>query len=297
LGYYFTMRILVTGALGLLGKEISSFKQNDFEIIALSHKDIELTNQTSADEAISKYKPDAIINTAVIVSVDKCEADEKLCFDVNTRGVEYLIYAFQKSGARGPFIQISSSEVFGRVREGEYKIEGYSEEEKPMPVSAYQRSKTEAEEIVKMAGEKQKTPWYVVRAGWLYGKGRETFVEQFIKKLQEEKEVEVIVDQWRSPTWTGDFVKSLFDLIKSKRESGIYHIAPDIKVGEATTMDVINEISEFLGKKAKATYKMVKRDSVFKVPRAPSNVILNTKLPKLPYWRDSLRNYLQSLYN
>ncbi|MEK7176664.1 MAG: hypothetical protein AAB704_02495, partial [Patescibacteria group bacterium] len=67
--------------------------------------------------------------------------------------------------------------------------------------------------------------------------------------------------------------------------------------GEATTPQVIEEISKFLGpEKVKATLKEVSRAGFFKVPRSPSNVLKNTKLPKLLYWRDMLQEYLKENY-
>ena len=166
-----------------------------------------------------------------------------------------------------------------------------------MPVSAYQKSKAEAEEVTKEYCEKYPKifpKFYIVRAGWLFGKGRPTFVEQFSKQLLAGGEVSAVKDQWRTPTWTKYFAQGLLSLVVGQYESGFYHIASEFKPGEATTVQVIEEIRSILGEKAKkATIKLTSRAEVFKVPRAPSNVLKNTKLPKLPYWRDSLKEYLQ----
>jgi len=293
------MKLLLTGASGLLGHEISAYPFSDIEVVGLSHADFEITDPESVKDAILKHKPDIVLNAAAIINVDKCEEDSKLCFAVNTLGVKNILDALVKAGKPVIFIQISSSEVFGRVHEGEYVIGGYTEKDEPIPFTNYQKSKKEAEDVV--VDYRKQYPnifkkYFIARAGWLYGKGRPTFVEGFLKQLQEVKEMSVISDQWRSPTWTKDFVKGLETLMQGNYESGTYHIVSEGKPGEATTMDVINEIKDFLGKdRVKASFKMVSRNDLFKIPRAPSNVLLNTKLPKMANWRESLREYLKLL--
>lgn len=293
------MKILITGADGLLGKEFTIVKREGIEIVGLCHADLDVTDPRSIERAFQKHEPDIVVNSAVILNIDKCENDHALCFGVNRDGVKNLLEVLSRCAKPVTFVQISSSEVFGRVNDGEFKVEGYTENEKPRPVSNYQKSKAEAEEVVrKICSENQRVfkRWFITRAGWLYGRGRPTFVEQFVVSLQKPEEMLVISDQWRSPTSTGDFVKGLLDLLSSQKESGIYHIVSPVKRGEATTLDVLEEIKWHLGVRAKASYKTVSRKDLFKVPRAPSNVILNIKLPPLPYWRESLRKYLQDFY-
>lgn len=282
-----------------MGKEIAATKREDFDVVALGHKELDVTSPASIEAALKKYQPEAIINCAVIISIDKCEADPQQCFAINRDGVKNLLEASVKLGRPLTFVQISSSEVFGRVGEGEYKIEGYTEDEEPQPVNNYQKSKAEAEKLVQEYSQKYPQifkRWIVARAAWLYGQGRATFVEQFLEGLQKEGELTVISDQWRSPTWAGNFVAGLFDLLESSAPSGFYHVVEEVKLGEATTVQVVEEIIKFLGKdKVKAKLKEVKREDFFKIKRAPSNILLNTKLPKLPYWRKSLKKYLESL--
>ena len=290
------MKTLVTGAGGLLGKEFAAVKRDGLEIVGLNRLELDVTNRPSVERAFDAHKPDVVVNCSVILNVDKCEADPELCFGVNRDGVRNLLEVIIETGRPATFVQISSSEVFGRVNDGEFEINGYTEDDDPRPVSNYQKSKAQAEEVVKKicAGNPNSFPrWFVVRAGWLYGQGRPTFVEQFIASLQKPEEMLVISDQWRSPTPANDFVTGLFGLLGGSYRSGIYHIVDEVKPGEATTLDVLEEIKNYLGGSARASFRMVSRKDLFKVPRAPSNVLRNTKLPKLPYWRDSLRRYLQ----
>jgi dTDP-4-dehydrorhamnose reductase len=292
-------KVLVTGANGLLGSELVAYRHANFEIVGLAHDGCDVTQLKSIKQALETHRPDVVINCAVVVSVDKCENDPALCFGVNRDGVKHLLEVIAASGRPTTFVQISSSEVFGRVKEGEYKIEGYTEDDAPMPVSNYQKSKTEAEQLLQdfvVAHPDTLTHLYIARAGWLYGASRKTFVEQFLEKLQQEEALEVIANQWRSPTWTKYFVQGLFEILETARESGIYHITNEAYPREASTLDVVEELALHLGlDRVRAPLKLVSRDAIFKIPRAPSNVLKNTKLPKLPHWREALREYLTSI--
>ena len=295
-------KIAIIGSGGLLGQELVSYLSlsDKSTIIPLEHGEIEIEDPESTDKNIIKHLPDIIINCAAIPNVDICEKDPDKCFGINTDGVTNILNSIKKSGSSSTFIQISSSEVFGRIKEGQYKINGYKEDEAPDPISVYQKSKTNAEKITAQFARKNPEVlkrWYVTRAGWLYGKGRKTFVESFLEALQKKDALTIVKNQWRSPTWTKDFAKGLSELINGECESGIYHIVSEVKEGEATTMDVIEEIKKYLGDRTEKTkIELVPRNELFKTPRAPSNVILNTKLPKLPYWRDSLQEYLKKYY-
>jgi dTDP-4-dehydrorhamnose reductase len=303
-------KVLITGANGLLGSELVQYRHGDFGVVGLTHDSFDVTDPASIRAALETHQPHVVINCAVVVSVDKCENDPTLCFGVNRDGVKNILEAILQTGRPVTFVQISSSEVFGRVQEGEYAIHGYAEDDTPMPVSNYQKSKAEAEAIVQEFAAAHPgilTNWYIVRAGWLYGGGpasaqgsgvarRKTFVEQFLDKLQQEETLEVIANQWRSPTWTRHFAQGLFEILDSERTSGIYHIANEAHPGEASTLDVVEELAHHLGlDRVRAPLKLVSRDAIFKIPRAPSNVLKNTKLPKLPHWREALQEYLESI--
>ncbi len=309
------MKIMLTGPNGLLGKEIIArsaarsrlswqlqWGQTPLQlcVVPVGHAECDIADAVAVKSVVARLQPDAIINCAVIVSVDRCEADQEQCVAVNRDGVRNLLDAMRVVGKPVTFIQISSSEVFGRVQEGEYTINGYTEDDVSAPVSAYQRTKAEAEEMVKnfaAAHPDAINRFFIARAGWLYGHGRPTFVDQFLEKLREPGQLDVIANQWRSPTWTRYFADQLFDLMRGDYESGIYHITNEVDIGEASTFDVINELSNYIGEaNVRAELVPVKSEAIFSVPRAPSNVIKNTKLPKLPHWRDALHAYLNETY-
>src|SRR3989344_2190631 len=130
------MKILLTGGSGLLGADIvKEAKEAKLDIAAPSHKELDITDPESVAKALKKYKPDAIINAAAEVNVDDCEENPEACFAINRDGVKNILDALRAVRKPTIFAQVSSSEVFGRVHEGQYKIEGYREDDAPMPAS------------------------------------------------------------------------------------------------------------------------------------------------------------------
>ncbi|OHA09039.1 MAG: hypothetical protein A3A44_00575 [Candidatus Sungbacteria bacterium RIFCSPLOWO2_01_FULL_60_25] len=290
------VKILITGATGLLGSELAQhWQRHDTTVAAPSSVELDVSSADSVRRAVRAFSPDVIINCAVIISIDRCEAEPDLAWAVNRDGVMNLLEAAREFPAPPLFIQVSSSEVFGRWNGG-FAINGYREYDEPKPDTVYQKSKTEAERMVAEFAAKHPeslSRWYVIRASWLYGEGRPTFVEQFAEALRARQELTIAEDQWRNPTWTRDFAASLDALIANREPSGIYHIANEVAPGEATVMDVIEEIRSYYAiPKEAIRLKPVHLHAFFKIPRAPSNVLLNTKLPRMRPWREALKEYL-----
>jgi len=291
------MNILITGGAGLLGSELARHLQRNHNTVAAPPSaELDVSSADSVRRAVRAFSPDVIINAAAIISIDQCEADPDRAWAVNRDGVANLLETARELPAPPQFIQVSSSEIFGRWNGG-FAINGYQEHDEPKPDTVYQKSKAEAERVVATFAANHPESlarWYVVRASWLFGEGRPTFVEQFAEALHAGQDLVVAEDQWRSPTWTRDFATSLDALIANREPSGIYHIANEVAPGEATVMDVIEEIrSYFAIPKETVRLKPAKLHDFFRTPRAPSNVLLNTKLPKLQPWRMALCEYLE----
>src|SRR3989338_4558807 len=103
------MKIIVTGAGGLLGREIITRKQSGFEIVGLSHGELNVTNQKSIELALLEHKPAAIVNCAVVVNVDVCEKDSGLCFAINRDGVANVLTTIKKIGRPTSLFERKSS--------------------------------------------------------------------------------------------------------------------------------------------------------------------------------------------
>jgi len=102
------MKILVTGAGGLLGKEIVAMKRDGFEIVGTDHSELDVTDLASIKKAFLKERPEVVVNCAVILNVDLCQENPNLCFGVNRDGVSNILAMLKELGRPEIFFQISS---------------------------------------------------------------------------------------------------------------------------------------------------------------------------------------------
>lgn len=213
------MKVLVTGADGQLGTDLCTVPR-DFELIPLTHKDIEIGDMDSVKQVFHKYKPDIIINTAAYVRVDDCETEQDKAFLVNALGARNVAVVAQELGAR--LAHISTDYVFGG-EERPHNIP-YTEFDTSIPLSIYGKSKLAGENFVRHLCQKH----FIIRSSGLFGiagasgKGG-NFVESILKLAKERDELRVVNDQAFSPTYTKDLATKIARLIQTEYY-GIFHI-------------------------------------------------------------------------
>ncbi|HUV45498.1 MAG TPA: dTDP-4-dehydrorhamnose reductase [Dehalococcoidia bacterium] len=235
------MKILVTGANGQLGTDLCKVLQH-FELIPLTHNDIEISDMNSVKQAFIKYRPDIIINTAAYVRVDDCETEQDKAFLVNTLGARNVAVAAQELGAK--LIHISTDYVFG----GEAKPHDipYTEFDTPIPLNTYGKSKLAGEVLVQRFCPRH----FIIRTSVLFGiagasgKGG-NFVETVLKLAKEQDELKVVNDQFRSPTYTKDLARKIAQLIQTEYY-GIFHITDR---GYCSWYEFATEILSLVGSK------------------------------------------------
>ena len=293
------MKIAITGAGGLLGKElVRHFSLAGLDVTALERGDFDIADQSAVQRAIGALRPNILINCAAIVAVEQCQANPALAQAVNRDGAGWLMQSLHALPAPGIFVQISSAVVFGGWEDGTFKIEGYAESDQRRPNNVYERSKKEAEDLIlslalRLADGLHR--WYIVRTSILYGEGRRTLVDEFAETIRSGRELVLTPDRWSSPTWTRDLAAGLATHLASDPPSGIYHLANAVAPGEATMLDISAEIGRHACRTPKL--KLVPRKDFFTIPRSPSNVLRSTKIPSLRPWRDALREYLTLRYH
>ena len=213
------MRIVVTGAGGLLGKKIVSVFQGNHEVIGVYHSSkpetepyllLDLSKLENVKE-IEKEKPDVIIHAAALTDVDKCEENPDLA--------KLLNYEVTKEIAKIPayLVYISTDYIFDGEK-GNYK-----EDDKPNPVNVYGLTKLMGEEAVKQTEEN-----LIVRTSTPYGSnpasGKDNFALWLLKKLKNNERVRIVNDQITSPTLNTSFALMLKEAVERKME-GVLHLA------------------------------------------------------------------------
>ena len=224
------MKILITGSNGLLGQKLvyALAGKSDFELIATSkganriarkdgyvYEPLDITIRDEVFSVIQKHHPDCIINTAAMTNVDACENDKPGCDALNVEAVRYLTEACR--GTATHFIHISTDFVF----DGE--AGPYREEDTPNPLSYYASSKLESEKVVMQCG----LDWAILRTIIIYGVvddvQRSNLVLWTKSSLEQGKDINVITDQFRSPTLAEDLADACI-LTMQKRAKGVFHI-------------------------------------------------------------------------
>lgn len=237
------MRVLVTGAAGMLGSALCPVLENrEYEVFAsdiyveenIDHLDVRDFNQVMT--YVRKIKPDIVMHLAAETDVDKCEINPDHAYLVNTIGTQNVALACQKYNA--VMVYISTIGVF----DGN-KPEPYTEFDVPNPINVYGKSKLEGERIVQSLLHK----YYIVRAGWMMGGGPKKdkkFVAKIIDQLNKTNKLRIVVDKLGSPTYTVDFSANLVKLV----ETGYYGLYHCTNKGVASRYEVAKKIVEYLGR-------------------------------------------------
>jgi len=224
------MKILVTGSNGLLGQKLVELisSRPDHHLIATAKTKLipalprgafhllDITNPAQVDEIIGKTKPDVVINTAAMTQVDQCETEREKCWKANVEAVQYLVEACQTNHVH--LVHVSTDFIF----DGSHGP--LDEHEKPNPLSYYGESKLAAELVI----QKSVLDWAILRTVLVYGvtqdMARSNIVLWVKKSLEDGKTINVVNDQWRTPTYIEDLVKGILLLI-NKKAAGIFNIA------------------------------------------------------------------------
>ena len=205
-------KILITGALGQLGKSLRNHLSSNFKSYFFSKDKLDINDLESLSEKLQSINPDIIINCAAMTNVDNCEINSEKAYDINA----YAISNF-KNNFNGTFIQLSTDFVF----DGESGP--YHENDLPNPINNYGLSKLEGEKIVKNLFNKH----CIIRINTLFSNSSDaSFLSWVVNSLNQNKKINVVNDQISNPISVDDLSIAINDFINSERY-GIFHLGSD----------------------------------------------------------------------
>ncbi|BBB91622.1 MAG TPA: dTDP-4-dehydrorhamnose reductase [Methylomusa anaerophila] len=204
------MKILVTGAKGQLGQEISRQMDADQQLILTDIDNLDITNQDKVRSVFQEVKPQAVIHCAAYTNVDGAEQDFDGAYKVNVIGSQNLASQCLEHHAR--MVYISTDYVF----DGQ-GTRPYREFDPTNPLSVYGKTKLYGENIIREILGRH----YIVRTSWLYGDGH-NFVRTMLRLAKEKKQLRVVSDQIGSPTNSKDLVWAIRQLLLTDAY-GVYH--------------------------------------------------------------------------
>ena len=277
------MKILITGANGMLAKSVRARLGKENELICTDVSDLDITDEEAVMKFVQENKPEYIVNCAAFTAVDKAEEVYDLAEKINSDGPANLAKAAKAIDAT--LVHISTDYVF----DGDLDVsKSYVEEDKVGPVTVYGKTKLHGEEQVKKNTDK----YYIFRTAWLYGDGN-NFVRTMLKLGQEREEVSVVADQHGSPTYAEDLANIIGEAIEKKIPYGLYHATNQ---GFTTWYEFTQKIYELA--KVDCKIKPVTSEEFVRPAKRPKNSQLNKdKLLAqgitVPTWEDGLKRYLE----
>jgi dTDP-4-dehydrorhamnose reductase len=285
-------KILVTGANGQLGNEIRRLCRNfpGLEFIFTDVDMLDITNPDAVSVFMEASRPAIVVNCAAYTNVEGAEEDVRTARKVNALAPQVLAAACAMQDAF--LIHISTDYVFDGTKDGPY-----NEEDETNPVSVYGSSKLEGEEKIKTVFDN----YLIIRTSWMYSGYGHNFVRSIIALAKEREKIDVVCDQFGSPTYARDLANCIIDIIiKSILNPkaylpGIYHYANQ---GSCSWYELAQEILSIAGITT-CQLNPISTDEFPHVAKRPRNSILDTTKIReafglgIPNWRDSLKECLR----
>jgi dTDP-4-dehydrorhamnose reductase len=244
------MKILITGANGLLGQHlVKTLLEKNYQVFATGkgqeritvenndryqYHEMDIADANAVNGVLQAIQPDVVVHAAAMTQVDDCELNPQQCERTNVQGTANVLMEAELHCKH--FIYISTDFVFDGA-DG-----NYSEDDDLKPISYYGFTKMQAEAIAQTSD----IPWSIVRTCLVYGNvlhgTRSNIISWVRDNLQQEKNIRVVADQYRTPTYVEDLAKGIA-LIIGKKAEGIYHLSGKDLL---TPYDMAIKTAEFL---------------------------------------------------
>lgn len=283
------MKILITGANGMLAKEVKEKFAKGNELTITDVAELDITDEKAVFEFVNDLRPDYIINCAAFTAVDKAEDCYELADKINGDGPTNLAKAAKASGSK--LVHISTDYVFG----GDLDIsKDYKEDDKKDPITVYGKTKLHGEQGI----EENMEEYYIFRTAWLYGIGGNNFVKTMTKLCSSREEINVVADQHGSPTYAKDLTEIIYQAIEKKIPYGVYHATNQ---GYTTWYDFTKEILNMQNIHCKinpvTTEEYIDMMKITQAKRPFNSQLSKNKLLEqgieVPEWKDGLDRYLK----
>jgi dTDP-4-dehydrorhamnose reductase len=283
------VKVLITGAAGLVGSHLARGLVSEHDVAALTHSDLDITDRDAVRRIVADLRPELVYNCAVL-QVDECEQNPNKAESVNATGPRYLAEAANKVGAE--IVQFSTQYAF----EGEpIGRAPYTIDEQPQPVNVYGKTKVAGEQAVREACPQS----YIVRTSWVYGGGKNSFLCVVHNDLKTGKKVRAIDDIWSSTTYVEDLIDRCREILRT-HHYGTYHV---VNEGICTYYEFALEAGRLAGLERAQIDALIEicheRDMqrVAARPRyTPLRCLVSEELGLLPMreWRDALAAYARA---
>jgi dTDP-4-dehydrorhamnose reductase len=278
------LKVLVTGSAGLVGRQVVKDLSNSHQVFSCYNESkpeygdsvkMDLKNHEMISSVLTEKKPEIVIHLGAMTGVDLCEKERTSASEINTKATE--IIAKECSKLNSFLVYVSTDYVF------DGNLGMYKEDNVTNPLGFYGESKLEGEKVV----QNFSTNWCIARTSTPFGlhPTKKSFPMWVIENLQKQKQIDILIDQFTSPTYIPNLSRMLIE-ISERRITGVIHAAGASKISRyqmaSMVSDKLNLDGTLLKQISINKMKWVARrpkDSSLDVSRASS--ILNEKPQKI----------------
>lgn len=272
------MRLLVTGAGGMLGTDVVAVaRERGHDCVGLTRAELDVTDARAVQDAVTRLAPQAIVNCAAWTDVEGAEDTEAAALAVNGTGAGNLARAASAAGAQ--LVAVSTDYVFdgtaGRP---------YVESDPTNAISAYGRTKLAGEHEIAAASADHA----IVRTAWLYGPGGRNFVTTMLRLAAGAgDELAIVTDEVGCPTYTRHLAPRLVEFAE-RGTAGVIHLAG---YGHCSRNEFAQAIFAQAGLALRVT-ATTQAQLAMKAPRPVWSVLGSEReIEPLPPWREGLAAY------
>lgn len=276
--------LLITGASGMVGRELAARAAATYDVVALSKADLDVADRGRVLAAVQRAKPDVIAHVGAWTNVDGCELEPDGAYRVNALGTRNV--ALAAAAREVPILYVSTDYVFDGTA-----TRPYVEFDPVNPRSAYGRSKLAGEQFVR---EFARGRFFIVRSQWIYGFHGKNFVDTILAAVHAGKPLTVVNDQFGCPTSAADLARGLLHVLERDPGFGTYHCSA---TGECSWFDFSVEILKQAKLEPASLAPMSSERLDRPAPRPRYSVLRNFCLEQtvgdpMRSWQDGLREYL-----
>lgn len=283
------MKVLIVGAEGLLGttvQQVAARHPAVSEVIATGRAEIDIRNPDHVRRSIQEIKPDAVLNTAVLMPAEACDDAPHQAYAINTLGARWVSRCAAEVGAAVVFI--TTDFVF----DGEAG-EPYGPEHHSRPLLTYGTTKLAGEHETRLGNERH----LILRTAGLFGprprspRARPCFVDRVLDRAVAGEQLDVVDNIRMSPTYTVDLAQVMLAMLADGTVSGTFHA---VNQGEASWFEVSQAALGHLGLADRVRPTTDNRyATAARPPSTPLRCTVPTDVrPFLRDWRSALSDYL-----
>lgn len=281
------MKVLVTGAGGLVGRAVSEYcAARGDEVFPVDHHSLDISDQSAVHRTLSEKCPEVVINCAAWTDVDGCESDPEHARRANALGPESLASSCRIIDAL--LITISTDYVFDGTKQG-----FYTQHDQPHPLSVYGRSKLDGERRAQAAWART----IIVRSGYIFGAGGKNFLSTLLPRAARHEPLKAISDMVGTPTYAPDLARRVRELAALDLPA-IFHV---VNAGEGVSFETFARKALEIAGLDSAPLETVSLSDLRRPAQRPRNSRLRClwsealRLEPLPHWTEALDGFVKLL--